>query len=293
MKRFPCVLCLIALAAAVPAWADGVEEKVGADPNGWLDVVNPRGSLVIEGWDRREVEVMGDIGDEVERVDLDRRGDRVYVRVIANHRKDRADADLVIRAPAGNSLEIQTVSADVSIRGITGTQRVSSTSGEVMVVGLSKEGRFTSVSGDIEVRAEDGGAERLETKAVSGDVIVTGGVYEEIRANSTSGDVELTIEQAKRIRVDSTSGDVEVNTFAGEELDLRAESISGDVDIELQGPMPALSLSTMSGSIDQCMGLEVEREDRGPGESLRASGQSNGRLDANTMSGDIDVCVER
>lgn len=293
MKRLPYVLCLILFAAAVPTWADGVDEKAPADPNGWLDVVNHRGSLVIEGWDRREVEVTGDIGDEVERVEVNRRGDRVYVRVIANHRKDRADADLVIRAPAGNSLEIQTISADIDIKGFSGTQRVSSTSGEVTVLGLSDEGRFTSVSGDIEVRAEDGGAERLETKAVSGDVIVTGGVYEEIRANSTSGDVELTIKQAKRIRVDSTSGDVEVNSFSGEDLDLRAESISGDVEIELQGPMPGLSLTTMSGRIDQCMGLEVEREDRGPGESLRASGQSKGRLDANTMSGDIDVCVER
>lgn len=60
----------VALAASTTEFA----RTVPADPRGQVAIGNFAGSLTITGWDRSEVDVKGQLGPGVERVDVQRDG---------------------------------------------------------------------------------------------------------------------------------------------------------------------------------------------------------------------------
>ena len=87
----------------------------------------------VRGWDRNEVQVTGHLGDDVERVDVESSGGRTVIKVVlprgSSHDGD-ADARSAGAARAAR-VEVCAVSADVSSRGVLGTQRLKSVSGEI------------------------------------------------------------------------------------------------------------------------------------------------------------------
>ena len=126
------VLAIASLAVPAGVQARDIDQQVAADPGGQVVVNNVVGTVNVEAWDKAEVEVTGSIDSGVERVDVVRDGSRVAVRVVlptANSRRD-ADADLTIRVPKGSSLDVTTVSADITVREVAGALRLKSVSGE-------------------------------------------------------------------------------------------------------------------------------------------------------------------
>jgi hypothetical protein len=80
----------------------GRQQIVPADPAGTVEVVNVEGSIEISGWDQPSVEVSGNIGDKVERVDVTSSANHTTVRVVlpsGNSWDGDSSAHLKIRVP--------------------------------------------------------------------------------------------------------------------------------------------------------------------------------------------------
>lgn len=82
--------------------------------------------------------------------------------------------------------------------------------------------------------------------------IMAQGYLGEVRANSTSGDVD--IESAATVRAQTVSGDITVNDLAGTAT---LSSVSGDVEVR-GGPGTRASASTVSGDIRSSGGVVVD-----------------------------------
>jgi hypothetical protein len=74
---------------------------------------------------------------------------------------------------------------------------------------------------------------------------------------------------------------------------LDVESISGDVRIDLAGPIAAeFDVSSFNGEIRNCFGPKSTRTDEyAPGRELRfREGAGSGRVRIKTLNGDISLC---
>jgi hypothetical protein len=178
---------------------------------------------------------------------------------------------LRVRAPHGPRLAVRTASADISARGrfadadaktasgeveigrVDGDATVKTASGDVRLDEIGGSLRVNSVSGDVHA---DRVGETLTAQLVSGDLAV-GEVGAGATAKSVSGAQELTV-VAGEVNLTSVSGDMRVGIRRGSRLYVDANSVSGDLDSEVEladtpraegddGPLVELRAKTVSG----------------------------------------------
>jgi len=284
----------LALIAAVPAaWAGTpINERAAADPAGQVEISNIAGSVVVTGWDRAEVEVTGELGKGAERLEFSRAGKLTRVKVIMPKQSSRVESsDLVVKVPAGGSISVNTVSADVRVQGLRGSQRLQSVSGDIETQSVTEDVECKTVSGDVTV---NGSGERslLTVTTVSGDARVNR-VAGEVNGNTVSGNFTIAMGDTARSRLRSTSGDLGVRGRLAPDARLDFESISGDIRLDLEGPVGAeFDVSTFNGDINNCFGPKpVRTSEYAPGSELRfREGQSGARVRVKTLNGDISLC---
>jgi DUF4097 and DUF4098 domain-containing protein YvlB len=134
------------------------------------------------------------------------------------------------RVPRGSTTNLQTVSADMKLRGYVRSLDVKTVSGDLVVNGeIEREATVKTMSGD--VRLERVGGE-LRVQTVSGDVNArtVGG---SIVAKSVSGDFRVESAREGHVTAQSVSGDIELGVPAGTNLDIDAGSVSGDLASEV------------------------------------------------------------
>jgi hypothetical protein len=292
--RFAWLAAAATLLIASPVSQAGtpINESAAADPSGSVEVSNISGTVKVTGWDRNQVEVAGTLGAGSERLDFAAQDKVTRIKVILPEHSHNVDGtDLVIRVPAGSRLSVNTISADITAQDVAGAQRLQSVSGDIHTAAGSEDVECKSVSGDVTV---DGSAKRglLTITTVSGDATALK-VAGEINASTVSGDLVLGLGVTDRSRVRSTSGDLTLAMGLAEEGKLDAETISGDVRLNLVGGVNAdFDISTFSGDIRNCFGPKpVSSSEFTPGKELRFSeGNGKARVRIKSLNGDIKLC---
>ena len=293
MKKSVLVIGGLLLTGTVSA--DDVNETLDAAADGTVEIYNTAGSVVVEGWSRRAVEVTGTLGNEVEEFIFERDGDDVLVKL--EPRKGRhsggrgLSSDIVVRVPEGSSLEVATVSADIEVGGVKGDQELQSVSGDVDAKSVASELEIETVSGDIDVEGtgEDSEAELVtvsgdisaqqlagvaDLESVNGDVALVGGSFDEAAFETVNGriDFEATLRKGGELDVETVNGRININ-FIGD--------VSADFDIE-----------TFNGRIKNCFGPTAERVSKyAPGWELRfTEGRGDGSVSIESLNGAVTIC---
>lgn len=293
VKKMICAAALTACALpAMAAKSGSIERKVPADANGEVVISNVSGTIDVRGWDRNEVQVTGTLGDSVERVDVESSNGRTLVKVVLprGHARD-GDADLEVQVPRGSSVEVSAVSADVSSRGVSGSQRLKSVSGEVTADISGDESDVRSVSGDVTVRGV-GKPTSLRVASVSGSLDITN-VGGKIDLVTVSGDARLQGGEVTEIRGRTTSGSLELFGKLTRDGRVDVEGVSGDITLRLSAPGGfSAEIESFSGDIHGCLAKGVERVSKyGPGVRLNLrTVEAGARVRAKTLSGDVDIC---
>jgi DUF4097 and DUF4098 domain-containing protein YvlB len=285
---------LFACALPLAAFADNdsVDRKVAADAKGEVVISNVSGSIDVRGWDRNEVQVTGRLGEDVERVDVETSSGRTVVKVILPRGSSHdGDADIEVSVPRNSSVEVSAVSADVSSRGVLGTQRLKSVSGEVTADIAGDESEVRSVSGDVTVRGT-GKPVRLRVSSVSGNLDLTNAAGS-LDLVTVSGDASVQMGDTSDVRGRTTSGTLEVRGKLTRDGRVDVEGVSGDIILRLSAPGGlSTEIESFSGDINGCLADNVERVSKyGPGKRLNIrTVEAGARVRAKTLSGDIDIC---
>jgi len=287
------VLCVL---GAVPLGAlaneNTVDRKVTADPRGEVLISNVSGNVDVRGWDRNEVQVTGQLDEDVERVDVETSGSRTIVKVILPRGSHNGgDAMLEIQVPRASTVEVTAVSADVTSRGVLGTQRLKTVSGEITAEISGDDSEVRSVSGDITVKGS-GKPGVLRVSSVSGSLELTNGAGK-LDVVTVSGDARVHMVDASEINARTTSGELELHARLLRDARVSAEGVSGDMSLDIGNPGGlTLELESFSGDINGCLAGGVERVSKyGPGVRLNThTGDGAARVRAKTLSGDIEIC---
>jgi DUF4097 and DUF4098 domain-containing protein YvlB len=291
-KKHAALLAICALPLAAMAESGSIERKIAADAAGEVVISNVSGTVDVRGWDRNEVQVTGHLGRGVERLDLEKSGGRTVVKVVLPRGNNHdGDADIEVSVPKGSSVEVSAVSADVSSRGVLGTQRLKSVSGEITADIAADESEARSVSGDVTVRGT-GKPVSLRVSSVSGslDITNTAGKLDIV---TVSGDARVQMGETSDLRGRTTSGSLEVSGKLTRDGRVDVEGVSGDITLRLSAPGGlSTEIESFSGDIEGCLAENVERVSKyGPGVRLNVRNADGGaRVRAKTLSGDIDIC---
>ncbi len=286
------IFMMMALLLVGAVWgAQSVNKSLPVGPGAEVDIEALAGSLTIEAWDRDLVEVTGTLGDGVEELDFDADEDGVSIEVVYDedyHGRQQVSTDLTIRMPAGGSLSVETVSASISVKGVTGevdletvsgyiqvssrpaTLDAETVSGNITIQSAPPETDVSSVSGTIEIHAAGG---MLDAENVSGKILIHGGVID-------GGDLS------------SVSGDITCHAVPGPGGDLDIETMDGTITLVVEPSLVAsFELSTFSGSIDNQLGPAPERTSKyTPGKELSFNTGSGGpRISLESFSGSIKL----
>ncbi len=256
--------------------------------DGYVLVENTAGSVAVTVWDEAKIEIRGELGNNVENVEISTNDNGIQIRVRNKRgRHDIDDTDLSLRIPLAASVEVETVSADIDINGSKGGSIVLNTvSGDVEAQASPHRLEIQTVSGGVEF---EGSIPRTSVETVSGDISLRG-VHDEIEVSTVSGDVSLIAGEVDRGRFESVSGDMRLELVVRDSGRLVSESMSGDLVLRLPAAQQAgFSVQTYSGDIRSDFG-EPARVSRGPGSALKYQQGTNGALiRLESFSGDIHL----
>ena len=193
-------------------------------------ISNVSGSIDVRGWDRNEVKVTGDIGEDVERVDVETTGGRTVIKVVVPHGGSHdSEATLEVQVPSMSSVEVSAVSADVSSRGVLGTQRIKTVSGEINADVAGDNSEVRSVSGDISAHGA-GKPVALRISSVSGSINLSNAAGK-LDAVTVSGDARLQLGEVSEVRGRTTSGTFELRGQLAADGRVDVEAVSGDITL--------------------------------------------------------------
>jgi len=281
------VLPLVAFASD-----ESYDRTVTATADGEVVISNVSGTIDIRGWDRNDVHVSGELGSDVERVEVESSGGRTTIKVILPRGSHHdSSADLEIQVPQKSSLEVSAVSADVSTRGVLGAQRLKSVSGEITADIAADDSDIRSVSGDLTVRG-NGRPIRLRVSSVSGNLDLSN-VAGKLELVTVSGDARVQMSDASELRGKTTSGSLNLRAKLTKDARVDAEAVSGDITLHVSAPGGvSAEVESFSGDIEGCLAGSVERTSQyGPGKRLNVRTVEEGaRVRAKTLSGDVEIC---
>jgi len=134
------------------------------------------------------------------------------------------------RIPHASGATLSTASADMRIEGTLRRLETKTASGDLYMRGpVEGDAAIKTVSGDIYLDAVTG---ELQATSVSGDLRVDD-VGGSVRVKSVSGDVRVGAARGSEATLQSVSGDIVVGVAAGTNLDVDANSVSGDLESEV------------------------------------------------------------
>lgn len=230
-------------------------------PNGTLKLGNVSGDVSVTGGSGSEIRIEASVHGkgktdaearaQLDTVTIDMRQTGSRVDVETTHRnRSHAWVDYMVIVPTGATVDVRTVSGDVSVKEITGLTSAETVSGDVVATGLGNVATLKAVSGDVSAKGLNAqGPVTLQTvsgdiaikglkapsvsyETVSGDAVVEGCECGGAKASTVSGDINFTGPLAKggRYVFNTHSGDVVLTTTSGFELD--GATFSGDLRVE-------------------------------------------------------------
>jgi DUF4097 and DUF4098 domain-containing protein YvlB len=153
-------------------------------------------------------------------------------------------------------LTVESGSGDVSFDDVAGDATVKVASGDVRLRDVGGAATINTASGDVSVQRVGGDA---QVRSASGDVSI-GEAGAGVSANTASGDIRVDAVTEGSVTLQSASGDLTVGIRRGSRLWVDAKSMSGEASSELEvgdepvseeeGPLVELRATSMSGDIE-------------------------------------------
>lgn len=282
----------LACSIAVPAnAATPIDQTRPLDPRGRVEIDNLKGRVEVRGWDRPEVKITGSLGDGVEKFSLEGDRNALHIEVKYPSRSKRTEPTvLILQVPLRAELEIDTVSADITVHGMASREMsLQSVSGDVSANGAPGRAKVESVSGDVNLTFNSGD---VDVSTVSGDLTLAGRLNGEVSVESVAGDVRVDSkgEKLASFGAGTVSGDVQVQMALAVNGEVKMESVSGDLLLVLPGDLSAqVSGESFSGDLN-APGAKVDREEFGPGSSFHTHyGDGKGEIRLESFSGDVEL----
>lgn len=284
----------IALPATAAIAATPIDETRPLDARGTIEISNVKGRIEVRAWDKAEVRIGGSLGDGVERLQIEGNRSNLEVKVrYPRNSRNTEPTTLVLDVPQQANVEIDGVAVTIDVKGLAGDLLdIESVSGNVTAVGAPRNADISSVSGDLRLNLN---SHSVDVESVSGKVSLRGRITGEIDAETVSGDIDIDTrgENANRVSTSSVSGDAGIRTGLANGGRISAESVSGSILVVVPASLSAnVRGESFSGDL-RAPNASISKPKYGPGSSFEHRyGNGNGEIRMETFSGDAELRLE-
>jgi len=292
--RISMAIAAVLVAAATQAIAaQNLSKRATVAADATIDVSNVEGRVDVTAWDRNEVELTAVLEDDKDRLEFEATDRQVRIKVVRPNDRygNRKDAILTLKIPKDARISAETVSADITVAGVLGEQRLESVSGEVRTQAYDAPVKLSTVSGDGTISGTGGNA-ALTVESVSG-LITASGIRGSYDGEVVSGSLTINLAAAERLNARSISGDIDAHVELMPTARVEMETVSGEIKFTMNPPVNAeFDMESFSGDIESCFGKKARDKNRyGPGSELSfTEGSGGARVSINSLSGDITIC---
>ena len=288
------LLFLLAISATTFA-GEKIDRTLDVQSDGSVEIIVVKTDVEVKVWNKSEVRVVGELDDAAERFTFETAGSKTTIEVeidngtFGRHWSMDSDSHLTIHIPSNSSLHAGGVSSDFIVTGVEGGTDVESVSGDIEIIGSIERIDIESVSGDIDIKDSSG---KMDVSSVSGDITAIGKALH-FAAQTVSGDIEASIGLSEQLDLTTVSGDIEIDFTLAEDGHIEADTVSGDITLNFANDVinARFDIDTgPGGDIDN--NITDDKPDSsfiGSEEIKFTSGNGNGSVDINTMSGNIDL----
>lgn len=289
MKRVATMMLVLVIALVATAWShqqSSINEVCSAVADGTVVVDNLAGTVEVSGWERAEVEVTGTLSAQAQGLSIDQHGNLIRIEVeIPEHIRNLKGSHLKVKVPSASRVEVDTVSADISVTAVTGALELESVSGRVDISGRPARIEAESVSGSITVETA---INQCELASVSGTVKVLEATGD-LEVENVSGNIVIKSGSLSRGDLNSVSGSVHCQTTVTGHGSLKIESMSGNVTLAVPADTAAgFKLSTFSGSITNQLG-PTPKSSAGAGKEVKFSTGNGPKVILSSFSGSLEL----
>ncbi len=287
----PALLALVALfwAPMAPA-AEKVEMQKDAAAEGLVTIENIVGSITVVGWDRKQIQIEGTVGKDVEEIKFETGKRKAVIEVVypRNKRNLKDGAELVIHVPENSRLEVECVSAWIKASDLKGEVDLESVSGAVTFEGWCSELEAESVSGSVQI---EGGAPEMDLGSISGSVRLDGREGE-LDVETVSGAIEVEMDKLLGLSAGSVSGSIDIAADLDKRGNYNCDVVSGSISFAVPGNVSAeFEVSTFNGNIDNEFGQKARKTSKyAPGKELEfTNGDGEASVELNSFSGNVRI----
>lgn len=267
-----------------------------ATPGAHIEVANVSGAVHVTAWDRPLVEIGGELGSGAKPLAITGTDARLAIKVEPQGgggwfnwggRDHMGPTTLDLRVPRGASLDVQVVSAPLSIDGTAGgTIKVSTVSGRARINARTPQLTVHSVSGTIEFA---GSATRADLQTVSGDILAPV-ISQQAKLQTVSGHVQVGGGPWRELTLSTVSGDAQLAGSLAPGGNITVDSMSGNVQLQLPATTSAtLHARTFSGDLRSSFGTGASGEAGGRRALDAQIGAGAGSIKLETFSGDLRI----
>lgn len=261
------IIVLLSLMSFITVAGEKVDQTIPAGSAKGIYIENLYGSVFIEGWEKDNISVQGELDDNAKDFIFEKKGSEIIIKVampnhINNHNWRDSGSNLTIKVPKSMRMNFQGVSSDVTVKNLTKSTELKTVNGNINATYLSGHVELASVNGDIESENLTGkiklstvsgnindqkSSGRLNIKAVSGSVF-SNSLANEVKAKCVSGSIHLTLASIDQLALSTVSGEVKADLSLNTRGIVKMSSVSGDIDLNFAGNVNAnFDLSASAG----------------------------------------------
>ena len=266
-----------------------VNESLSVEAKGKVFIKIPRGLVTIQGWDKSEVMIQGELDDTTKRLIFETKKDKTFIKVDTQGQQHWGDASVInIFMPKQLQLYFKGIDTSFTINNLTNHIEGKSITGNLVVKKSHGKIKLSVVSGDIHL-VESSGYTKVES--VSGQVDFSGD-FEKAYLKSMSGDIIADISGTSKLTIKNVSGDTQISGSVKNNAKLKLSSVSGDIWYKASDSLNAECevVSQFGGDIENELTNDLPIEGHLDKKTLSfISGDGSGKLSINTINGSVFI----
>ena len=266
-----------------------VNQSLAVGATGIVFVEIPRGHVKIQGWDKPEVTIQGELDDTTKQLMFNTKKDETLIKIDTAGQQHWGDSSvLTIFMPQQLQLRFKGIDTSFSITKLNSHIEGKSISGDLEVTKSHGKIKLSVVSGNVTL-AESSGLTKIES--VSGRVVLSGD-FEQAFLKSMSGDITAEISATDKLTIKSISGDIQISGTVKNKAQLKLSSVSGDIFYKVTGELNAACevVSQFGGEINNQLTNDSPIAGNLHKKTLSfISGDGSGALWMNTINGAVSI----
>jgi len=266
-----------------------VNQSLSVEASGKVFVKIPRGLVTIQGWDKQEVILQGELDDTTKRLTFETKNEKTWIKIDTEGRQHWGDSSVLnIFMPKQLQLYFKGIDTSFTLSELDNHIEGKTINGNLIVKKSHGKIKLSVVSGDAAI-IESSGFTKIES--VSG-MINFSGDFEQAFLKTISGDITADISGTNELTIKNISGETEIRGQVKSQAQLKLSSVSGDILYRSTNELNAECemVSQFGGEINNLLTDDLPIDGNLNKKTLNlVSGDGSGKLSINTVNGSITI----